>query len=85
MADAGHAGRHDLRVDRHVLPAVAIRRRGVSHPPERAAVTQDHVAEVSSADRPGKVGMPAVTKRHAAGLDAIAAPGPLEPLGARRC
>ncbi len=38
------------------------------------------MAEVATADRPGKVGMPPVAKRRAAGLDGIAAPGPLEPL-----
>ena len=81
MAEAGHAGRHDARVDRHLLPAVAIGRRGVGHPPGRAAVAQDHVAEVSAADRPGKVGVPAMAERRAAGLDRIAAAGPLEPFG----
>ena len=76
MADSGHAGGHDPRINRHVLPAVAIGRRGVSHPPGRAAVAQDDVANISSADRPGKVGMPSMAKRRAAGLDCIAAPVP---------
>ena len=47
----------------------------------RAAVAQDHVAEVSPADRPGQVGVPAMAERRAAGLDRVAAPRPLEPLG----
>ena len=50
-------------IDRHLLPAVAIGRRRVGHPPGRAAVAEDDVAEVSAADRPGKIRVPPMAER----------------------
>ncbi len=79
VAEAGDPGRDDLRVDRHLLPAVAVGRRGIGHAPCRAAVPQDHVAEVPTSDRPGEVGMPAMAERRAVRPDRVAAAGPLEP------
>jgi len=71
MAQAGQAGGNDRRVDRNLLPTLAIRRRRIGHPPSRAAVTQHHVTEVSAACRPREAGNPAVAGGRAAGLNRV--------------
>ena len=50
MADSSHARGDDPRVDRDVLPVVAIRRRSVSHAPDGAAVAEDDVANIATTE-----------------------------------
>ena len=57
VAQAGHAGRDDVGIDRNLLPAVGVGRSRVGHSPDRAARAEHHGREIASfarsKERPG--------------------------------